>query len=99
MLPGNDEHVHGSLRVYVPERDSSRALQHPGCRYLASHDSAEKTVSHLPILTCRGTIGRPTYMVALLRTLGAPPHWCTEGQMLALRYLGALPAVVATMRS
>ena len=53
-----------------------------------------------PILTCDGLTGRPTYMVALLRTLGASPLWCTAWP----RYwpsvlLGDFFPVIAVVRS
>ena len=49
------------------------------------------------ILTCAPRGLPPTYMVAVLRTLGAPPRWRTTRPLalLAARKPGALPAAIA----
>jgi hypothetical protein len=70
------QHMHGRLRIYVAERDSSLALQHPVSRQIARNDLAKEAVWHGKILTCSGLTGPPTYMVTVLRTHDAPPLWC-----------------------
>jgi len=42
----NDEHMNGSLRINVPERDGARTLQNAGCRDLTSGDTAEQAIGH-----------------------------------------------------
>jgi hypothetical protein len=44
------------------------------------------------ILTCDRSGGRPTYMVALLRTHGAPPLWCNGP---AICWLSVAPGCVS----
>jgi hypothetical protein len=73
MVIRDNQDMYRCLRVQVGESDRPRAGGDPGSRHLAGRDAAEQAVGHGLILTCATPADRPTYMVALLRTLGAPP--------------------------
>lgn len=46
VLPGHHEHVHGRLRVDVPEGDGVLVLSHDVGRQVARDDPAEEAVAH-----------------------------------------------------
>lgn len=73
----DNEHVYGCLRIDITEGDRPVITGHYDRRYLVGGNGAEQAVRHAEILTCGGSRGPPTYMVALLRTHGAPPLWCS----------------------
>jgi hypothetical protein len=76
MVPRDHEYMNWCLRVDITERHCSRISRDYGRGYLSGCNAAEQAIRHGPILTC-GRSGTPqTYMVALLRTHGAPPLWC-----------------------
>jgi hypothetical protein len=58
-----------------------RIARHDGGRYLAGSNAAEQALRHgedlNAFLTCSGPATPATYMVALLRTHGAPPPGVT----------------------
>jgi RNA polymerase sigma-70 factor (sigma-E family) len=76
MIARDHQHVHRSLRVDIPKGDRSGMSRHNRGWYLAGRYATEQAIRHGAILTSTRPTRARTYMVALLRTHGAPPLGC-----------------------
>ncbi len=76
MSARNHQHVNRSLRVDIPKGNGAGISRHDRRRYPAGRDAAEQAIRHAAILTSARPARSRTYMVALLRTHGAPPLGC-----------------------
>ena len=75
--------VRGGLRLDVTEGQGPVGSGHDRGGHVPSRDGAEQAVRHDQDLNvCAARRGPPTYMVALLRTHGAPPLWCLGASFL-----------------
>ena len=77
MIARDHEDMDWSLRIDVTECNRARIARHDSRRYLGGGNATEQAVGHWQILTCTGPTAPPTYMVAVLRTHGAPPPGCS----------------------
>jgi RNA polymerase sigma-70 factor (sigma-E family) len=74
--PRDNEHVYRCLRIDIAEGDRALVARHYRRRYFGGGYCAKQALWHAEILTCTRSAAPPTYMVAVLRSLGAPPLWC-----------------------
>jgi hypothetical protein len=82
------EYVNRRLWVDITERHCARISRDYRRGYLSGSYAAEQAARHGPILTCGRSGALSTYMVALLRTHGAPPLWCSGLASFWLRRSG-----------
>jgi hypothetical protein len=76
MCARNHKYVNRCLRVDIAESHCSLISRDDGRGYFSGSYTAEQAIGHGLILTC-GTSSAPlSYMVAVLRSRGAPPLWC-----------------------
>ena len=73
MGPRDHQHVDRGLRVDIAKGDSTGTSRHNRGRNVTGGNGAEQAISHVAILTSARPATSCTYMVALLRTHGAPP--------------------------
>jgi hypothetical protein len=76
MCARDHKYVNRCLWVDIAERHCSLISRDYGRGYLGGGYAAEQAVGHGLILTCGMSSAPLTYMVALLRSHGAPPLWC-----------------------
>ena len=78
VIAGDHEYMSRSPRINVAEGDRARITRHYGRRYLGGGNAAEQALRHAEDLNVfRAGNAADIYMVALLRTHGAPPLWCS----------------------
>jgi hypothetical protein len=76
MFARDHKYVNRRLWVDIAERHCSLISRDDGRGYLSGSYAAEQAVRHGLILTCGMSSPPLTYMVAVLRSHGAPPLWC-----------------------
>jgi len=76
MFARDHKDVNGCLWVDIAERHCPLISRDYGRGYLSGSYAAEQALGHGPILTCGMSPAPLTYMVAVLRSHGAPPLWC-----------------------
>ena len=76
MCARDDKYVNRCLWVDIAERHCALISRYYGRGYLSGCYAAEQAVGHGPILTCGRSSALLRYIVAVLRSHGAPPLWC-----------------------
>lgn len=85
MFLRDNQNMGGRLRVDVAKGKRTGTLSNPNGGDITRDDLAEEAVCHVMILTCGSPERVPTYRVASLRTLGAPPWYMARQPTISAR--------------